>query len=260
MLRALCLLLLAAAAACAASFRLTPDLITAMPWTDSPDGVRVAAPFLVNPNTIVPAGSTIRLFYVRPAVELEGQKARPAFDYGDNRSESVNRMGTGIQPSPAGGDSETKIPRALKKTLDTAHSTVWPNLASFRSALQSMEGADMRVVYQQPGSKSVSDETFGLLEGLLLSEKDDHVVIQAVRDQSDAAQAGLQAGDRILLLNGQETPTLAAFLDIYRTVRDSGNLREQKPYLFHILHSGATAPVDISLEPPISLSGSLLDQ
>ncbi|HEY8967035.1 MAG TPA: PDZ domain-containing protein, partial [Candidatus Methylacidiphilales bacterium] len=151
----------------------------------------------------------------------------------------------------------------VEAAIKGAHKTVWPNIASFRASLDLINLTDLRVVYMAPGATEVSDERLSMSEGLLLAEKDGALVVCATVKGSGAQLAGLKAGDKIVALNGKDltgaSATLAAFFAEYQTNAEQ-KIGNQKPYKFRVLRGDAAAPLDLSLRPPPSLTGSLLDQ
>ncbi|SDU14898.1 hypothetical protein SAMN05444156_2252 [Verrucomicrobium sp. GAS474] len=232
-----------------------PPFTEALPWADTEEGVKTLYSFALSSTRTVPAGSIVRIFYVKPVpteapVRIMGSDEQREQAY--TRSSGLPKDAKAIYGSP-------EVEAALK----SAHTIVWPNIASFRASLDLINLIDLRVVYMAPGAKDYSDERLAMPEGLLLAEKEGFVTILAVVKGSSSQLAGLRAGDRIVAFNGKalsgETATLATFFTEYQRSSEL-KIGEQKPYRFRIQRGDAPAPVEFSLRPPPSLTGSLIDQ
>ena len=239
------------------SLEVAPELAQALPWNDTPQGVKATVPFLLNPATIVPAGAALRIFYVRPSADSSDG---PKLISNDAPKEAAYSR-------QSGGSSEALSP--VKKSLNdvelairAAHQTVWPNIASFRAAFALLGSPDLRLVYQASGAADLADQPFNPVQGLILSEGGDHAVtVCGVVQGSNAARVGFAAGDRIDALNGAPlNGSLATFVGLYADAGVASTISKPKPYVFRVRHAGSETPVDLAIRPPPSLSGSLLDQ
>jgi len=234
---------------------MVPPFVDALPWTDTEQGVKVLYSFALSSTKIVPAGSIVRIFYVRPVateapVRVMGNDEKRAQAY--SRQTGLPTDGPIVYASP-------EVDAAIK----TAHTVVWPNIASFRASLDLINLVDLRIVYTAPDAKDLSDDRLSLTDGMLLAEKEGAITVLATVKGSNSDRAGLRAGDRILALNDMPlsgtTATLAAFFSEYQKNADQ-KIGNQKPYRFRVLHPDAAAPVEVTIRPPPSLTGSLIDQ
>jgi len=229
----------------------TPPLLEGLPITDSDQGVKVTTPFLINPTTVVPAGTILRMLYVRPLMS-DDKDARMVG--GDPHQAAYSRQ----SQSSDGGIYVSSEMIALLKTTRT---TVWPNIASFGAALNMINSNDLRLVYKLPGGTDITDEPINFVEGIVPAEKDGTVAVLAVVQGSSADGAGFKPGDRIDQFEGTALKgSLAAFQKIYDDVHMNAKIGLQKPYVFQVRHAGNETPVTITLAPPPTLGGSLLDQ
>ena len=229
-----------------------PSFTEALPWTDTEQGVKVLYPFALSPAKTVPAGSIVRMFYVRPVPTEGPQRIMTA----DDQKKSAYSRQTGLPSDENIVYGSPEVESATK----AAHKTVWQNIASFHASLDLINLTDLRIVYMAPDAKEVSDERLSMTEGLLLSEKDGAVTILATVKGSSTQIAGLRAGDRIIAFNDKVLGgSMAAFFAEYKAGSEL-NIGSQKPYKFRVLRGDSPTPVEISLRPPPSLGGSLLDQ
>src|SRR5271156_2138775 len=83
---------------------MTPPLDEALPWADTPQGVKTTAPLLLNPTTVVPAGAVVRTFYVRPSAGDDGSDGPKLISHDDSREAAYSRSGGGVSAA----DSEAK--------------------------------------------------------------------------------------------------------------------------------------------------------
>ncbi len=209
-------------------------------------------PVLINQSVVIPAGSVMRFFYVRPYLPDDKVKL---VDPKEHQAEAYSRNPTGIGVGPA-----VYISPQMEATLRAAHKTVLPNLTSFKAALELINSTDMRVVYLRPGAQDISDEAFNFIDGLILGEKDGAVTVLGTVKGGDGDRAGFLAGDRIETFNGQDLKgSLATFADLFQQAGKT-TIGEQKPYIFHVQRPSSATSLDLSIRPPPSLGGSLLDQ
>ena len=224
-----------------------PAFLDALPLADTGTGVKVTAPFLLNPTTVVPAGAILRFLYVRPA-----PSRTESGPFADASKKSAYSRPTGDEPAWSS--------HQVDSIVRSAHQTIWPNLASFRASLAAISSTDLRLVYLKPGATEPSDEPLEFLQGFLAAERDGAVAVIAVDRHGAAMEAGLRAGDRIETFNARQLQSLATLIDAYGIARAANHAVVPPPDRLRVRRDGSDAPMEIVLRPPPSLKGSLLDQ
>lgn len=229
----------------------TPPLSQVFPMVETPAGVQMASPILLNLNTIIPAHATLRVCYIRP-----------------QPSDGSSRQILGAQSFEDGAMSRqtearvkmTEASPEMKEAVRIATKTVWPVAVNFQHAFDLMSGGDMRVVYLDPKTGSFTDEIFNLPEGLLLTEQGGKVVVLAVEEKRSAQAAGILPGDQVLGIGGKKLDgTLQSFVDLYRAGESAAETSGDRKVVFLVQRTGEAAAREIRISRPPSLKGSLLD-
>jgi hypothetical protein len=224
-----------------------PAFLDALPLADTEAGVKVTAPFLLNPTTVVPAGAILRFLYVRPA---------PSHGGDGPFADAAKRAAY----SRASSDDPAWTSHQVDGIVRSAHRTVWPNVATFRASLAEISSTDLRVVYLKPGAAEPSDEPLEFLRGFLAAERGDAVTVIAIARSGAAMEAGLRAGDRIEIFNTRQLQgSLTTLIDAYAAARAANHAVVPPPDQLRVRRDGGDALLEITLRPPPSLKGSLLD-
>ncbi len=231
---------------------MNPPLLEGLPITDTDQGVTVTLPFLLNPTTVVPAGTIVRMLYVRPLISNDKDTKLVT---GPHQA-AYSRQGGST--SDGGG---VYVSGEMLALLRTTRTTVWSTIAAFAAALDMINSNDLRLVYKTPGGTDIVDEPINFVEGLVPAERNGVVTVLALVKGSSSEGAGFAPGDRIDQFDG--TPlqgSLATFQKIYDDVHTNAKIGTQKPYVFVVRHAGNETPVTLTVAAPPTLGGSLLDQ
>ncbi|MDD4931937.1 MAG: PDZ domain-containing protein [Methylacidiphilaceae bacterium] len=224
-----------------------PPIIAVFPVEDGQGAVHFQYPVAINEMTVVLPKDTLRTLYVKPDLE---EKVEEAQQNTAHKEAAYSRKST---PDPL---SETPAERALKKFTRT----VWPSKTTFLQALEVLNGADLRLVFQRAEEDKICDEPVSLPAGLLLAAVDGRITILAVQSGEKGERGGFQPGDRVITIGGQPfMGTLDEFLEVYRRANLGRKSGESKALSFTVYRAGSAEPVSVSLPLPPSLQQSLLD-
>ncbi|MDD2677123.1 MAG: PDZ domain-containing protein [Methylacidiphilaceae bacterium] len=224
-----------------------PPIIAVFPVEDGAGGVHFQFPVAINELIVVHPNDTLRTLYVKPELE---EKVEEAQQNKEHKEAAYSRKST---PDPL---SETPAERALKKFTHT----VWPSKTTFLQALEVLNGADLRLMFQRADEEKISDEPVSLPAGLLLAAVDGRITILAVQSGEKGERGGFQPGDRIITIAGQPfMGTLDEFLEVYRRANLGRKSGESQALGFTVYREGSAGPVSVSLPLPPSLQQSLLE-
>lgn len=224
-----------------------PPIIVAFPVEDGPGGVHFRYPIAINEQIVVHPEDKLRTLYVKPELE---EKVEEAQQNAQHKEAAYSRRST---PDPL---SETPEERALKKFTHT----VWPSKTTFLQALEVLNGADLRLIYQQAQEEKIRDEPLSLPAGLLLAAVDGRIAVLAVQAGEKGERGGFQPGDRIITVGAEPfVGTLDEFLEVYRRANLGRRSGESQALAFTVFREGSAGPVSVSLPLPPSLQQSLLE-
>ncbi|MGD9895760.1 MAG: hypothetical protein AB7T14_01595 [Candidatus Methylacidiphilaceae bacterium] len=224
-----------------------PPIIVAFPVEDGSDGVHFRYPVAINEQIVVHPKEKLRTLYVKPELE---EKVEEEQKNAEHKAAAYSRKPT---PDPL---SETPAERALKKFTRT----VWPSKTTFLQALEVLNGADLRLIYERVEEDKICDEPVSLPAGLLLAAVDGRITVLAVQAGEKGERGGFQPEDRIITIRGQPfVGTLEEFLELYRRANLGRKSGESEELRFTVYRAGNAEPVSVSLPLPPSLQQSLLD-
>jgi hypothetical protein len=234
-----------------ASFETKPSLGVALPLPDKVDDgvVRFLIPVAINSTTIVPPDAILRVIYVQPqSGDVETLQARQR----KNSDNVVSRPQQEVIKRQAKLSAEQEAARKI------ANETVWPSPVNFKLAAENLNG-DLRLVYLLPTGE-LRQETFSLVQGLFLGQKNHAVIILAVEKDSPGDKAGLLAGDEILKIGGTDVSgNLENTLNLERTSRLTSQASSKPSIPWIIRKADGSGESEVAIRTPPSLKGSLFD-
>jgi hypothetical protein len=231
----------------AQEFSTTPSLGLAFPLEQRADGVYVKQSILINSGTLLPAGSKMRTIFVMPERDdgdVKTFRPRKVNDAFVRQSHESRTMPTDLSP-------------IQEATIRRATGTVWENENAFRASLERLRMDTLRLVYQEPSNEEIRVQHLELIDGLLLAEDAQGIVILAVEKNSQAEQGGAVAGMRITHIEEHSLPVdggLQDFKKSYSLIREE-SMKSKRQVTFKVMHEDN--PRELTLTMPRSLSTDL---
>ena len=223
------------------------NLGMAFPLKQNEKQVVITQPVLINPDCLIPAGSTLRVIYVPPKAGERGQYKKK-FTLEDSGALARKSHDKALK------DFSDKRSPEEKEADARAQNTIWQEEIAFRAALEQLTLDDARFVFQNPGSPEIQIQPIELIEGMLLTEKENRVVVLYVQENSAAAKSGIVSESILLKLNDKDfLGKLSNFQKIYS--EEKKNPPSSKPHLdLLFLPPKATQPTHATLLLPRSLN------
>jgi hypothetical protein len=227
--------------------------------------VRSSAAFLLNLTRVVPAGSTLRTFYLRPVGWEDAsvtEKSISSVQYMQKQRQTLM--------------TNTQMNREKVQWRKLATESVWPKVELFRIALETLDASTLHLVFVDPSQTQrpdganlsifggtdlpvgFSDEPFQLPDGMFLAETAGAVTVLAVEKDSVTMKSGLQAGDQLRKIGDQSLTTLADFLHWYPEIKSRAKNSGQRKLPFTVQRDQVERIVDLPLQ--VSLQSSFMDQ
>jgi hypothetical protein len=230
----------------------TPALGDALPLTETPDGVHLKFPVLLNDRTVVDPADTLRLVYVDPNAGLHAKGG------GEGHEDGVKPHKFKGPNNGMGAPADDKFPEwddspSAKKISSEAGAESWEEAQFFRDAMNQAVDVGTMLVYATPGKAKPGLAEIDLPDGMLLGGPGGRVVVLAVTSDSEALQAGLQPQDELRSVNGQPVPTdLHGFAHFYRQATDQAHTGGQS-YSLEVWRPGEGKTVTLQVGAPPSI-------
>jgi hypothetical protein len=238
-----------------------PSLGSALPLVETPDGVRLKFPVLLNGQTMVGPNALLRLVYVNSDAGLHLHGATQG-DEGPGLQQSPHHHAGGEQGAPVNNGFSDLATRGgifdpdhatERKESQEIGSELWRHADFFRDALDSATDLGTMLVYSVPGKAKPVATQINLPDGMLLGAEDNTIVVLALTPDSAACQAGLQPQDEMKLINDQSVPgSLDQFMRLYLAITQQARTAGQS-YSFEVHRPTEAKLVTIRLNPPPSI-------
>jgi hypothetical protein len=242
----------------------TPPLGDALPLDETPAGVRLKFPVLLNDHAVVGTNALLRLVYIDPNAGLRlhaaGGGENQGFQSGGGGGHH-HQSGGFQKPMDNDGFGEGASPGVsfdpdgtTKKTASKEiGSEVWKQASLFRLALDSATDLGTTLVYAVPGETKPASAEIDLPGGMLLGEDQGQVIVLALTADSEARQGGMQPQDEIRTISGQPVPgSLEQFVHVYRAVTEQAR-KSGQAYAFTVWRPALSKLVTISVGAPPSI-------
>lgn len=232
----------------------TPALGDALPLVETPDGVHLKFPVLLNEHEVVEPADILRLVYVDPNAGMHAHGGGHNGGPGDGpQAHHAHAPGTGMG-APADNnfpDYDPDAPPSAKKVSSEVGAEAWKQAQLFREALNQAADIGTMLVYAEPRKAKPGSAEVDLPDGMLLGGPDGRIVVLALTADSEAGQAGLRPVDEIRAINGQPVPgNLRGFGHFYRAALDQAH---GQPYSLEVWRPADSRTVTLQVGAPPSI-------
>jgi hypothetical protein len=240
----------------------TPPLGDALPLVETPEGVRLKFPVLLNDHVVVGPDALLRLVYINPNAGLRlhapgGGGEGQGFQSGGGHHHSggfqkpMDNDGFGEGASPGVTyDPDYSTQKTASKEMG---SEIWKQAAPFRQALDAAADLGTTLVYSVTGKPKPGYAEIDLPGGMLLGENQNQITVLALTTDSEARSASLQPGDEIRSVDGQPVSgSLEQFMHVYRATTEQARKTGQS-YSFAVWRPAESKLVTITVGAPPSI-------
>lgn len=236
----------------------TPPLGDSLPLTQSPDGVHLKFPVLLNDHTVIEPGATLRLVYVDPDAGLKarGGGGNKNVNFGIRRHHIDTAMpdAPDTNPNVSFSDSSDTILHSKKKDPAAKYGTeTWKDAQLFRDAFDQAADIGTMLVYVEPGTAKLTVGQVDLPNGMLLGAPGGKIVVLALTPDGETAHAGVQPQDELRAIAGQPVPeNLRGFSHFYREATAQSRAASQ-PFSLTVWRPAESRLVTLQVGAPPSI-------
>jgi len=232
--------------------KMTPEFALTFPLAQNGTTVSVKYPVLINPDTIIQPGMTLRVMYILHTANADGSSDLILAHKG-NMESSYARAG-------AAASEKNKLPPEVAHELEGYRRTIWEVANNFILAMAQYPTDQMHLIYV-PGTdtRDLHDERFSFFDGLMVGLPDGKVTVLAVEKDSYADHAGIKAGEEIVSVGGIPVQNnIATFATAFSATKKASKENETSSYPI-VLRSGKGETRTANISMPPSLKGGLMN-
>ncbi|MGF1677696.1 MAG: hypothetical protein ACFCUX_00720 [Candidatus Methylacidiphilales bacterium] len=220
-----------------------PTLGMSFPLEQVEDRVLTSKNVLINKSTILPRGTWMRICFMPP--EENSSDVR--------QKDKKNALENTFSRKPIKVTHTDPLDSAFQQAFrDRAFASTWSEINLFRGFMHKVNPSRYYVTYQRSEEQANYAPLF-FPEGLFLASDEQGIEILSVDSSSRAAQAGFQAGQRLVSLEGLALGNdLATFLSHYFTIAEKNSLSGEA-LKFELLEAGSSTAVKKEIQIPRSL-------
>ena len=232
---------------------MTPEFALTFPLAKNGSDVTVQYPILINPTTVLKPGMVLHVLYILNSLNADGSSDLILAHKGD-----MDQAYSRVTPN---SDGQAKLPPEVAHELEGYRRTVWDVPNNFVLAMAQYPTDAMHLIYcPSKDDRTLRDERFSFFDGLMVGLPDGKVTVLAVEKESHAEEAGLKAGDEILMVGGIPTKNdLPTFTAAYAATKKTATDNETSSYAMTIRSAGESDTRTVKIPMPPSLKGGLMN-